>query len=147
MPGASRREEAGGDKQAVARGAAWSKNRTRREWSRRAREDAALEELRLVRAREEDEARDRREKSSRDMQWRAWAGGASGRKQVAVERELREHGQEEPVVEDKWQFERELRKIKSIMKMMRQEDDETRLARKVKESESSGEPKAGAKGR
>ena len=69
------------------------------------------------------------------MRWRAWARGTSGRKQVAVERELREHGPEEPVVEDKWQFERELRKIKSIMKMMRQEDDETRLARKVKESE------------
>jgi hypothetical protein len=65
----------------------------------------------------------------------------------AVETCSGEHGPEEPVVEDKWQFERELQKIKSIMKMMRQEDDETRLARKVKESESSGEPKAGAKGR
>ena len=42
----------------------------------------------------------------------------------AVEACSGEHGPEEPVVEDKWQFERELRKIKSIMKMMRQEDDE-----------------------
>ena len=53
----------------------------------------------------------------------------------AVETCSGEHGPEEPVVGNKWQFERELRKIKSIMKMMRQEDDETRLARKVKESE------------
>jgi hypothetical protein len=38
----------------------------------------------------------------------------------AVEACSGEHGPEEPVVGNKWQFERELRKIKSIMKMMRQ---------------------------